>query len=258
MSNYYTLLTAIGAAEFINAKAANTTVPFTHLALGDGNGASVVPAEGMTGLVREVHRVPISSVTRDIDNPNWLVIEAVVPTSVGGWTVREIGLIGGSGAGNKLLAAGNFPATYKPLLAEGSGRDLVVRMIVQVGNASVVQLTVDPAVVLATNQAIVNAVAAHEAKPDPHAQYLTTPRADERYVRLSQRGVAGGVATLGSDGLVPLAQLPPAIATDAELAAALAAHVDPAGHPHAQYITRAQLAAAFAGRRGHNYFLGQL
>lgn len=258
MSTFYTLLTAIGAADFINAQAGGTTVPFTHLALGDGNGAAVTPLESMTALVHEVHRVPISSVTADVGNPNWLVIEAVVPTTVGGWTVREIGLIGGSGAGNKLLAIGNFPDTYKPLLAEGSGRDLVVRMIVQVGNASVVQLTVDPSVALATNQSIANAVAAHEAKADPHPQYQTQAEGDARYIPLSQRGTANGVATLGGDGLVPLAQLPPAIATDAELAASLAAHVDPGGDPHPQYINAAELAAAFAGQRGRSYFYGQL
>lgn len=233
MSTYYTLLTAIGAAEFINAQAGGTTVPFTHLALGDGNGATITPLESMSSLVHEVHRVPISSVTADVNNPNWLVIEAVVPTAVGGWTVREIGLIGGGGPGGKLLTIGNFPDTYKPLLAEGSGRDLIVRMIVQVGNASVVQLTVDPSVALATNQSIVNAVAAHEAKLDPHPQYIKT----------SQKGIANGIATLGGDGLVPLSQLPPAIATDADLAASLSAHVS-AGDPHPQYMTTAETADA--------------
>lgn len=246
--SFYTLLTALGAAEFINAQAGGVTVPFTHLALGDGNGAAVTPVESMTALVHEVHRVPISSVTVDPENPNWLVIEAVVPTTVGGWTVREIGLIGGGGAGNKLLAIGNFPDTYKPLLTEGSGRDLVVRMIVQVGNASVVQLTVDPSVSVATNQSIANAVAAHEAKAEPHDQYIN----------VSQKGMPNGVATLGDDGLVPLTQLPPAIATDAELAAALAAHVDPLTDPHRQYITAGELAVALAGRRGRTYFIGQL
>jgi len=169
MSNYYTLLTMVGAAEFVNAQAAGLMVPFTHLAVGDGNGAPIVPAEGMKTLVREVHRVPISSITADVENPSWLVVEAVLPTSIGGWTIREVGLIGGASA--KLLAVGNFPDTYKPLLAEGSARDVVVRMIIQVGNASVVQLTVDPSVALATNQSIANAMAAHLLAVNPHPQY---------------------------------------------------------------------------------------
>lgn len=230
---FYTLLTAIGAAEWVNAEVGGTHVPVTHLALTDGGGADVVPTEAMTVLANEVHRVPITSVTADVENPNWLVFEAVIPAAVGGWTIRGIGLIGGSGAGNKLLAVGNFPTTYKPVLAEGAAKDMVIRLVVQVSNASVVQLTIDPSVVVATNQAIVNAVAAHEAKADPHSQYMKT----------SQRGAAGGVAPLGNDNLVPLANLPPAIATDAELAASLSAHVDPGTDPHPQYLTQSDLDA---------------
>lgn len=245
---YYTLLTKIGAAEWVNAEIGGTSVPVTHLALGDGNGNMVIPTEDFTTLTHEVHRVPITSATPDAENPNWLIFEAVIPASIGGWTIREIGLIGGNGAGSKLLAVGNFPTTYKPVLAEGAAKDLVIRLVVQVSNAGVVQLTIDPSVVVATNQAISNAVAAHEAKADPHAQYIKT----------SQRGVANGVAPLGADNLVPLANLPPAIATDAELAASLAAHVDPVTDPHPQYITAAELVAALAGRRGRTYFIAQL
>lgn len=230
--SFYTLLTAQGAAILTNAYAAGTSVSFTHLAIGDGNGLPVTPTEGMTALVHEVHRVPLSAINVDANNPNWLVAEAVLPTSIGGWTIREVGLLDTAG---HLIAVGNFPDTYKPLLAEGSGRDLLIRLIVETSNAAQVTLTVDPSVVLATNQAIVNAVAAHEAKADPHPQYI----------KASQKGVANGVATLGGDGLVPLAQLPPAIATDAELAASLSAHVS-ATDPHPQYLTQAEGDAATA------------
>lgn len=245
---FYTLLTNIGAAEWVNAEVGGTHVPVTHLALGDGDGNPVVPIEAMAALVNEVHRVPITSVTADAENPNWLIFEAVIPASIGGWTIREIGLIGGNGGGNKLLNIGNFPATYKPLLAEGAAKDMVIRMITQVSNASVVQLTIDPSVVVATNQSIVNAVAAHEAKANPH----------EQYIRTVEKGVPTGVTPLGADGLVPLAFLPPAIATDAELAASLSAHVDPLADPHPQYITAAELAAALAGRRARTFFIAQI
>lgn len=155
---YYTLLTAVGAAALTNAIAAGTTVALTHLALGDGAGDPVTPTEAATALVHEVHRVPITSVTADPENPSWLVIEAVVPSTVGGWTVRELGLIAAAGT---LIAIGNFPPTYKPVLAEGAGRDLLIRMIVETTNAAQVTLTLDPSVVVATNQAIVNAVAGY-------------------------------------------------------------------------------------------------
>lgn len=178
---YYTLLTAIGGAELANAQAFGTTVPITHLAVGDGNGNPVIPTESMMSLVHEVQRVPVSSMTTDVDNPNWLVIEAVLPSTVGGWTIRELGLIGGSGVGNKLLAFGNFPDTYKPLIAEGAAKDLVIRMIIEVSSSAIVNLTVNSGVAVATTASVANAIAAHEAKLDPHPQYLTQPKGDARY-----------------------------------------------------------------------------
>ncbi len=169
---FYTLLTVNGAAEFIAAQASDDDikVPFTHLALGDGNGLPVEPKESMTGLVNEVHRVPISSITQDPDNANYLILEAVVPTNVGGWTVREVSAVGGR-AGNLHLAVGNFPDTYKPKLIQGSARDMRVRMIIQVGNAAVVSFAIDPSVAVATNQAIVNAMNEHLLQVNPHPQY---------------------------------------------------------------------------------------
>lgn len=239
--SFYTLLTQIGAAEIVNAHASGTTLPITHVSIGDGSGAVTIPTEAQTALVNEVHRVPASAISVDAENPNWLVIEAVVPANIGGWTIREIGLVGGDGAGGKLLAVGNFPATYKPMVNEGAAKDLVIRLIVEVSNASVVTLLINPAVVVATVQAINNAVAAHELKPNPHPQYL----------KVSQRGIVNGVASLDATGLVPIAQLPPAIATDAELAASLAAHVDPALDPHPQYLTETKGDARYALKGGN-------
>lgn len=175
MSQFFTLLTAIGAAEHANAHAANTTVPYTHLAIDDGNGAEIVPTEAMTAPVHEVARVAISSVTADPDNPNWFIIEGVLPANIGGWTVRGFAVIGGAGAGGKVLFVGNLPASYKPQLSEGSARDMIVRVVVQVSNAGTVQLVLNPNTAIATNQSVANAIAQHEAKADPHPQYLTGP-----------------------------------------------------------------------------------
>ena len=193
---YYTLLTAVGAAEWTNAQVFGQHVPITHLAVGDGNGNPVVPTESMTALVHEVHCVPISSIAVDVDNPNWLVLEAVLPSTVGGWTVREIGLIGGVSPGNKLLAVGNFPATYKPVLAEGAAKDLAIRMVVQVSNTNVVQITVDPSVVVATRQTVENAIQAHRTEADPHGgrylgtAHLTDPDPHPQYINASELSAA--------------------------------------------------------------------
>lgn len=158
MSNFYTLLTNIGAALHANAQVQQTTVAWSHFSLGDGNGAAVKPSQTQTGLHREVHRLAISSIEPHPDNPNWIVVEAVVPSDVGGWTVRESAIYGGPG-GNTCIAVGNYPETYKPVLAEGAGREMVMRMIVEISSVATVKLQIDPAVAIASRQWVQSLVA---------------------------------------------------------------------------------------------------
>ncbi|SHN77163.1 phage tail protein [Desulfitobacterium chlororespirans] len=144
---FYTLLTNIGMAKIANAQALGTTVNLTHIAVGDGNGAYYNPTASRTALAREVWRGQISSIDVDADNPNWIVIDGVIPTSDGGFMVREAGVFDGAG---DLIAIGKYPETYKPVVAEGSAKDLYIRLIIEVSNATTVTLKIDPAVVLAT------------------------------------------------------------------------------------------------------------
>lgn len=149
MSNYYTILTNLGAALHANAQVMQTTVPWTHMCLGDGAGAPVVPVQTQTALKREVHRLAITDIAQHPDNPNWLIVEAVVPSDVGGWTVRETAIYGGAN-GAQCIAVGNYPETYKPVLAEGAAREMVMRMVVEISSTATVKLTIDPAVAIAS------------------------------------------------------------------------------------------------------------
>ena len=158
MSNFYTLLTRVGAALHANAQVNQTTVPWTHMRLGDGNGAAVVPTENQTGLVRQVHTLQITDIAVHPDNPNWVVVEAVVPSDVGGWTVREAAIYGGAD-GNTCIAVGNYPETYKPVLAEGAGREMVMRMVVEISSVATVKLQIDPAVAIASRAWVESLVA---------------------------------------------------------------------------------------------------
>lgn len=171
MTYFYTTPTNLGLAAHANAQANGTVVSWTHIAVGDGNGVPVTPGQAAIALAHEVHRVAISSKTQHPDNPNWIIVEGVILSTVGGWTIRELGLIGDGG---KLLFVGNFPETYKPVLeTENASRDMTIKMIVEVASAATVSLVVDPSVAVATNQGIANSMAAHLAAADPHPQYLT-------------------------------------------------------------------------------------
>ena len=149
---FFTILTNIGQGKIANAIALGQQIQVTEMALGDGNGNATTPNQAQTGLVRQVYRAQLNQLSIDATNPNYIIAELVVPSDVGGWTVREVGLYDVDG---NLIAVGNFPDTYKPVLAEGASRDLVVRIIIEVSNASVVQLKIDPSVVLASRAWVV-------------------------------------------------------------------------------------------------------
>lgn len=162
-SKYFTILTNIGSALHANAQIQQTKVPWTHMALGDGGGVDVQPDQKQTGLVREVHRLPITAIDPHPTNPNWIVVEAVVPNNVGGWTVRETAIYGGTGIA-QCIAVGNYPASYKPVLAEGAVREMVMRMIVEISSTATVNLVIDPAVAIASRDYVDNTLKAELQK----------------------------------------------------------------------------------------------
>lgn len=170
---FYTLLTDIGKAKLANATALGATVQLTHIAVGDGNGAAITPVDTATVLTHEVWRAALNSIAVDPANANWIVAEGYIPSTSGGFTVREVGLFDIDG---DLIAIGNYPDTYKPTLAAGSAKDLYIKVIIEVTNSSTVTLKIDPAVVLSTRSYVDSKVVEHEAKADPHPQYLTAAK----------------------------------------------------------------------------------
>lgn len=153
MSAYYMLLTATGQAKVAAHMAGGAAIQLADMALGDGGGAAVVPTEGRAELYGEVHRQPLTSVTVDPANPNWLIAESILSPDVGGWTIREIGLYDTAG---DLIAYGNFPASYKPQLDEGSAKELIIRAVFEVASTSAITLTVDPSIVFASQSWVQN------------------------------------------------------------------------------------------------------
>lgn len=148
---FYTILTAIGKAKVANSGALGTKVNFVKFKVGDGNGSYYNPTENQTELKNQVWEGNISSIYIDEENSNWIVIEAVIPTLVGGFTIREAGVFDDEG---NLIAIGKYPETYKPVSSDGSTKDLLMRMILEVSNAENINLKVDPTIILATKKDI--------------------------------------------------------------------------------------------------------
>lgn len=146
---FYSILTSLGKAELANSAALGNKVNFSKLQLGDGKGSYYNPSEDQTTLVNKLWEGNIGSVKIDDENANWVIIETVVPASDGGFYIREAGIIDDSG---NLVAVSKMAETYKPLASEGSSKDLIVRVILEVSNASSVNLKIDPTVILATKK----------------------------------------------------------------------------------------------------------
>ncbi|WP_058953152.1 phage tail protein [Clostridium tyrobutyricum] len=153
VENFYTIITKIGKAKIANATALGVKLNIVKFAVGDGNGSYYNPVEEQEELKNEVWRGNVNSIDIDKDNPNWIVAKSVIMSSEGGFMMREAGLFDEAG---DMIAIGKYPETYKPLMAEGSAKDLYVKMIIEVSNASNVTLKIDPTVILATQKDIKN------------------------------------------------------------------------------------------------------
>lgn len=178
-TKFYTLLTDIGAAKLASAAALGVPLKITHMAVGDGGGVLPTPDAKQTALVNEKRRAALNMLYIDPQNSSQIIAEQVIPENEGGWWIREVGLFDESGA---LIAVGNCPESYKPQLAEGSGRTQTVRMVLITSSTDNITLKIDPAVVLATRKYVDDKVlelkvyvddlmAKHLAALDPHSQY---------------------------------------------------------------------------------------
>lgn len=146
---YYTIVTNLGAALLAQATTLGTKLKLTHLAVGDGNDSLPFPSVAQKKLINEKRRGAINAIYVDSENANHIVIEQVIPPEEGGFYIREIGLFDDS---DNLIAVGNCPPSYKPVLSEGSGRTQVINMVIMVDNTGSVELKIDASTVLATRK----------------------------------------------------------------------------------------------------------
>jgi phage-related tail fiber protein len=155
MAEYYCIVTDVGLAKLAALTTTGGHLALSRMALGDGGGEAYDPTAEAVALRREVHRGDLHNVAIDPDNPNWVRCEMVLPPQVGGWMIRECGLLDTDG---DLIAIGKYPPTYKPQLDDGTSIELVIRMIVEITNATLVQLIVDTSTVMASQSWVLSIV----------------------------------------------------------------------------------------------------
>jgi hypothetical protein len=186
MADFYTVLTTLGENKLANASVTGPRVRPAIVAVGDGGGPSFYDNYGRTALkartslVNEQFRTSVNDLRVETDNPNWIVVDGLIPANEGGYNIREVGVIDEDG---DLIAIGRFPQTFKPVLDSGAFQDMIVRVIMEVADVESLTLQVDPSAVLATREYVDSERAAHVASADPHTQYLKEAEYEARISR---------------------------------------------------------------------------
>ena len=157
---FKTVITDTGAQKLAQAAVPDgKPVRLTHMAVGDGGGTLPTPDSKQTSLVHEVWRHTVNRVTQDASHQNRIITELVIPPETGGFWIREIGVFDEFG---DLIAVGNTAESYKPTVAEGSGRAQTFRTILTVSSTATVELNIDSAMLMASVDYVDDKLKEHE------------------------------------------------------------------------------------------------
>ena len=144
-ATYKGLLTNNGKALIASATL-NNKINYSHIAVGDGNGSVPNPLETRTALVNEKARIALNVVEINPNNTNQIICEAIIPSNLGGFYIRELGLY----AGATMVVNASYPPTYKPLADEGGAREIALQLVINIQNAEVIALYLDDSLIYAT------------------------------------------------------------------------------------------------------------
>ncbi|MDE8814535.1 phage tail protein [Citrobacter freundii] len=112
MADYYSIITNRGKELEAEALASGRLIVLTHFVVGDSNGKQVKPDPSQIRLINETYRGAIAELVVSPEQSTQLMAKIVLPTGVGGFTVREVGLMTDAG---ELYAVANCPSIDKPV-----------------------------------------------------------------------------------------------------------------------------------------------
>lgn len=112
MADYYSIITNRGKELEAEALASGRLIVLTHFVVGDSNGKQVKPDPAQIRLINETYRGDIAELVVSPEQSTQLMAKIVLPTGIGGFTVREVGLMTEAG---ELYAVANCPSIDKPV-----------------------------------------------------------------------------------------------------------------------------------------------
>lgn len=167
MADLRCYLTKSGIAAENNAKQFGTTLKITEMVFDGSYLADEENPENLTEVINPVLTVPCS--TSISDDGQTLSFKGSILVEQGGFNVWGIGLKTDSG-----VLYGYARSKGDKILTADEGATESVRYAVDIitKNSDVIEIKVNQSTVYADLEDVDNAVKAHEAKPDPHEQYL--------------------------------------------------------------------------------------
>ena len=143
----YTLLTSNGINKLLKTASNGSKIILKEIVVSDYDGEL---SEQTISIPNEKYRGAINAVTIDENDNNILDVDAIIPPEVGGFYIKTAGIFCDDGS---LFAVARLADTYKPLLSEGSSKDITLNFKLQIANASEsIILKVDNNIVLATRK----------------------------------------------------------------------------------------------------------
>ncbi|TNZ87694.1 hypothetical protein CGK40_23230 [Vibrio parahaemolyticus] len=183
---YSAVVTELGASLIEDAYNNSTIVNITQMAIGDSNGAYVEPNPAFTSLVNELGREDI----HESGTVGHLIhVYVYVTSKFAGDTIREFGLYDDA---NNLVVYAAYPESLVPDAASGEYIQLEIECIVDLENAEVVNIVVNPIYPHATElEAGIAKIATKELvdEGEDDSAFLTIKKLLLRTASLLQAGV---------------------------------------------------------------------
>lgn len=185
---YFVILTDIGKQKLAQAIATESPLDFTEMAVGDSNGTGYNPTPDMTALKHETYRATISNVSIDEVDKNIMIFQLVVPSSSGGYYIREAGLFSSDGS---LIAIARTAEQYKPQLSEGAGASIDINMRIAISSEAQIYINVPESDSYVTHKYVAEEFKRHTQEEDPHQQYMLETYANEIFA--TKESLTGGL-----------------------------------------------------------------
>lgn len=169
-SEQFAIVTNIGKTK-LNQLAAGQRLVITALALGDGNGTSVIPNADGKSLTHEIGREAITEQSSDYLAAGVFMSSAISAKYQGQW-LREVGLIDSEG---DLIVWGALASTLVSALSE---RTIMVHL--PLSDVDHITVVVDTAKKFASIDDVSQAISQHAKESNPHEQYVTASECQQQ------------------------------------------------------------------------------